>query len=290
MNANAGYVLEDAPEGRSLVVTGPWSAEPADALRRGDADRLVLNYARGFGEGDLDFLDGSLAVRRLKLLHREISDLAPIERLGGTLEDLSVQAAPDAQLDLASFPRLRSVAGAWRLIGATLGAVDALENVVTWEFEEADLHAFRDHVGLRRLTIKESPHLESLSGVGDLPELEVLGVFLGRRLGDIDEVAGLAASLRELELEDCPGISTIDAVEPLVSLRFLGISECGDIESLAPVESLEQLEEFHAWGSTRVVDGDLSPLGRLPRLKEIRMRDRRGYEPRVADLVSALPA
>ncbi len=110
---------------------------------------------------------------------------------------------------------------------------------------------------------------------------------MARQLQDISDVAGVT-SLRELEFEDCPALDTIDGVESLVNLRFLGLSECGDIESLVPIGSLEQLEVLYAWGSTRIVDGDLTPLARLPRLKEVRMRDRRGYKPRVADLVSAL--
>jgi hypothetical protein len=290
MSAVGAYVLEDSPEGRSLVVTGAWSVEAADVLGRGEADGLVLNYARGFSERGLEFLDGGLGVRRLDVLDRQITDLAPIERLGDSLEDLSVQAAADAELDLGVLPRLRSVAGEWALIGGTLGAVDELQSVITWLFDEADLHSFRDHVGLQRLTIKEAPYLESLSGVADLPELEALGILLARRLRDIGDVAGLASSLRRLELQDCPSIGAIDDVEPLVNLRFLGVSECGDIASLAPIVTLEQLETLYAWGSTRVVDGDLSPLARLPRLREVRMRNRRGYKPRVADLVSALPS
>lgn len=289
MTPAVGYVLEDTPEGRTLVVIGPWSDDAKGVLVRGEADGLVLNYARGFCEGSLEFL-GRWGVRRLNVLDRGITDLGPIGRLGDSLEALSVQAAPSAQLDLGAVPHVRSVAGEWALIGDTLGEVDALEDVITWRFDEADLHAFRDHVGLQRLTIKEAPHLESLSGITSLPELAVLKVFLARRLSDISDIAELAASLRELELEDCPAIDAIDDVEQLVGLRFLGFSECGDIETLAPVSSLEQLEVLYAWGSTRIVDGDLSPLARLPRLREIRMRDRRGYKPRVADLVSALPA
>lgn len=47
-------------------------------------------------------------------------------------------------------------------------------------------------------------------------------------------------------------------------------------------------QKFFAWGSTCIVDRDLSLLARLPRLAEIRMRDRRSYTPRVVDLKAAL--
>jgi internalin A len=286
MMEDTGYVLEDSPEGRSLVVTGPWSQDAVRALARGEADGLVLNYARGFCEGSLELLDGGWRIRRLSVLDRSIADLEPIGRIRG-LEKLSVQARPGAVLDLGAHPDLRSVGGEWSLIGLSLGALTGLESVVTWLFDEVDLHAFRDHVALRELIIKEAPNLESLSGLGNLPELAVLRIGLARRLRAIDDVAWLGGSLRELKFEYCPGIDAIDDVEPLARLSFLGISECGDIASLAPIEALTELETFYAWGSTRILNGDLSPLTRLPRLKEIRMRNRRGYKPPVGDLVDA---
>lgn len=287
MTSRAEYFVEDTGEGRTLVVTGAWSKDAGEALARGDADGLVLNYARGFHEDNLDFLDGRWNVHRLNILHRGITDLEPIGRLHDSLEALSVQAAPNAELELGALPRLRSVAGEWGLIRETLGRVDALQSVITWRFDEPDLHAFRDHVGLERLIVKEAPHLESLSGLGDLAELKVLGLFLARRLQDSSDVGALA-SVEELKFEDCPMLESLDDVEPLVSLRFLGFSDCGDIETLAPLRFLERLEVLYAWGSTRIVDGHLSPLVRLSRLREIRMRNRRNYEPSVADLVSAL--
>ncbi|MCW3013025.1 MAG: hypothetical protein JWO02_117 [Solirubrobacterales bacterium] len=287
MTRGSGYVLEDSPDGRALVVTGPWSGEAAGVLVRGEADGLVLNYARGFCDGSLEFLEG-WGVRRLNILDRGIVDLGPIGRLGDSLEALSVQAAPRAELNLGALSHLRSVAGEWALIRGTLGVVDALQSVITWRFDEVDLHAFRDHVDLERLTVKEAPHLQSLSGVADLPELAVLGVFLARKLRDISDVGERASSLRELEFEDCPAIYALDDVESLVNLRFLGFSDCGDVESLGPVSALEQLAVLHAWGSTRIVDRDLSPLAGLLHLSEIRMRDRRGYMPPVGDLVAAL--
>jgi internalin A len=68
-------------------------------------------------------------------------------------------------------------------------------------------------------------------------------------------------------------------VKPLIALRFLSVSQCGNVASLAAIESLAQLETFYASGSTRIVDGDLAPLATLPRPTEIRMRNRRGYLP-----------
>lgn len=284
---DSAYVVEDTAEGRSLVVTGPWSEGAERAMKRGEADGLILNYARGFSGGSLDFLDDGWPLRRLSLLDRSIVDLDPIGRLA-TLERLSVQAAPGAMLDLGPLSCLRSVSGEWALIGRTLSAAAELERVSTWVFGDVDLHAFRDHVALKTLTIKDAPYLESTAGLGDLPDLAALTIVGACRLHEIDEIGELSESLRELKFEECPRIEAIDVVESLVGLRFLGISESGDIASLTPIGSLAQLQTFYAWGSTRILDGDLSPLAQLPRLKEIRMRNRRGYMPPVSELAAAV--
>lgn len=281
---NADYVLEDEPDGRTLVITGRWAPAAAEVLQQGDVDGLTLNYARGFKGKDLEFLDATLGVRRLNLLDRGIVDLAPIARLSESLERLSIQAAERAELDLGALPHLQSVAAEWSLIGATLSQLDDLRSAITWRFTETDAHAFRDHIGLQQLTIKDAPFLESLSGLGDLRELTKLGVMLAHRLADISDIAGTAPSLRDLELEKCRGLNAIEDIEALVNLRFFGFSDCGDLNSLAPLEPLVDLEVAHLWGSTRVLDGDLSPLARLPRLRELRMRDRRDYRPHVGDL------
>jgi len=64
----------------------------------------------------------------------------------------------------------------------------------------------------------------------------------------------------------------------------VSVSDCGTIESFKPLGRLHRLEELHAWGTTVVADGDLTPVAQLPMLREVRMRNRRHYRPRVADL------
>jgi internalin A len=107
-------------------------------------------------------------------------------------------------------------------------------------------------------------------------------------LRDISDLESLAGSLRDLEFEACPALDSLDEIGSLHNLQFFGFSDCGDVESLAPIAALRQLEELHAWGSTRVLDGDLSPLANLPRLRDVRMRSRRNYRPSVPGVMAAL--
>jgi len=85
--SNRGFLTEDLPEGRTLIVTGAWTAKAEAELDRSDVDGVWLNYARGFSEPDLSFV-GEWPIRRLLVLDRKITDLTPLARLGGTLEEL----------------------------------------------------------------------------------------------------------------------------------------------------------------------------------------------------------
>ena len=91
-------MIEDRPEGRILVVTGPWTAEAEEAVRRQDVDGVWLNYARGYCEPDLSFVD-EWPIKRLLVLDRSVTDLEPLSRLGATLEELSFQVAPGTRVD-----------------------------------------------------------------------------------------------------------------------------------------------------------------------------------------------
>jgi len=279
------WMLEDEPQGTTLVVTGPWSEEPAEVLASRRADGLTLNYARGFSGASLEFLDARWQLRRFHLLDRSIVDLSPVGRLGGSLEELSIEAAQTAELDLARLTRLRTLSGPWWLLSPTLSDVMELCELITFEFDEPDLRSIRDHAALRRLTIKDAPHLKSLSGIDDLTDLAEVRIQGAPRLRDISQLRWLGDCLVELWLEGCRGLGALDDIEPLARLRALYIGDCGPIESVAPLADLQQLEHLSAWGTTRVVDGDLTPLVGLPGLREVRMRDRREYQPRLRSFV-----
>jgi hypothetical protein len=290
--SHEGYVLEDTDGGRTLVVTGPWSPEAEQVLLRGDADALVLNYARGFvgdlERGELEFLSSRLRVRRLALLDRGIPDVRPLYRLSDTLEELSIQAAPEAELDLGQLPRVRKIAGDWGLIGPALGGLEHLREVSTWRFGEGDLTAFETHSDLERLTVKDAPRLESLDGLANHKALTHLEIRGAKRLSGISVLAETQARLEELTLEGCRAIDSLESLGGLLSLRYLGIGECGDLPSATQLWTLMALEVLSAWGSTCFIDGDLSALTRLPALREIRMRGRRHYHPAVKDIPAAI--
>ncbi|MEA2495924.1 MAG: hypothetical protein QOJ29_3835 [Thermoleophilaceae bacterium] len=278
-----GWVIEDGDDGRRLVVTGRWTPEAAAAVASGDVDELWLNYARGFAEPDLDFIQ-DWPLLRLLVIARTIEDVSPVERLS-SLESLSIEPSRHAQLDLSRLPRLRDLFAFARLVEESLADARNLERLALYQSRAETVAAIALPNTLRELELTDSSRLTTLAGVERLDRLERLKVALAPQLREVRSVAALAGTLSILELETCRKLSSLAGVESLAKLRHLEFGDCGAIPTLAPLRPLHELQGVYAWGDTRIEDGDLSPLAELPRLAELRMRDRGEYRPHVRDLV-----
>lgn len=185
-------------------------------------------------------------------------------------------------MDVAAFSHLKSLAAEWRAVRETIADAPALDKLIALDYDERDLWPLAQNEALTTVVLKPADYLESLDGIAMLSDLTELEIAAAPLLDDLSELG--AQPLRRLWLQDCGAIHSLDAIAVVTSLRSLSVSGCGPIESLGPLTALDHLEVLYAWGSTRVVDGDLTPLTRLPRLAELRMRDREEYRPRVSDI------
>lgn len=282
-----GYELEPDGDGYSLVVTGPWAPESARQLQRADVIGLTLNYARGFQERDLEFVQ-DWPIRHLHILARTLDDLTPVYRLAGTLERLSVQTSPAATVDLNALPWLTGFSGEWAQVADTVEYAVGLNDLFLLSYRAADLGPLARNQGLHRLRFKQRPALRSLDGLDRFPALAELGVFGASRLIDIGALTTAPVTLTRLELDSCGGIEDLDALAGLTSLRWLGLGNCGPVRSVAPLGDLVSLERLYAAESTRITDGDLAPLLRLRSLTDLRLAARRHYRPSVDEVRVAL--
>jgi hypothetical protein len=282
------FVLEKGPEGTTVIVTGNWTDEQASILASGEADGLVLNYARGFRERSLAFLD-SWPIRRLDILARTIKDIEPVYRLTGTLQELSLTTSPRAMLDCARLPRLRSLSVEdWEQIRQSLPAAAGLEQLGVYGYIERDLLAMSDNSELRSVRLKQAPRLERLAWIESLPCLESLEIAGAQRLHDLTPLSGRWPRLCTLRFQSCGAITSLGDIAHHTGLRELWVADCGPIASLAPLAALRELQTLELWGSTRFDDGDLTPLLELGQLTDLRMMNRQHYKPSVTDIKAHL--
>lgn len=277
-----GFHVERTEAGPTLVVTASWSKQAEQVIESGGADGLDLNYAKGFKDTDLAFVR-AWPLKRLTLLARTVKDIAPIYSLSSTLESLRVQSAPAATIDLGKFPLLKRVSAEWIQVRSSIGECPGLTDLFLRAYSEIDLGPLRWNSQLVRLRFKDRPRLLSLAGLEALQSIEHLGVYLAP-LRDITALSALAPNqLRELHLESCR-IRDLSPAADSHGLRLLNASDCGDMESVHPLGRLSHLEVLWLFGTTRVLDEDLSPIAELPELRELRMRSRKTYRPSVEDV------
>ena len=151
------------------------------------------------------------------------------------------------------------------VVSGTFHAPDFLSAVVISDYDEVDLEPLTVQPSLQAIQLKVAPRLETLDVARNFPTLTSLQIAAARELHDIEGLSGIANTLRELDVEDCPDVYDLDVVAGLIELRYLGINDCQRIRSFEPLTQLNRLESLHAWESTRIEDADLSPLLGLPK-------------------------
>lgn len=282
------FRVEKSTEGTTMVLTEQWDARAADRLRSGEIDRLDLNYVKGFKNTDLRFIE-DWPLRHVSVVARTVTDLSPLERLNATLESLALVTDESAQLDLGAFPTLTRLAAAWAQVDGSIGEGAGLVDLYLGAFRPEDLTCLRRNPSLRKLRMKDRPRLKSLDGIEHLPELEELGVFGAPALTDIAalELTG-ESTLTGLQLESCRSIGDWSPIAACRGVQLLNASECGPIPSLKPLSTMSDLRYLWMWGSTRIVDDDLTPLRELEQLAELRMKDRKTYVPTVERIKDGL--
>lgn len=282
------FFLDPTPDGVDLVVTGDWSSRARKALMSGRADGLVLNYVKGFREQDLQFLEG-LPLRRLDLLARTIGDLEPVHSLGATLETLHVQSDPRALIELERLPLLRRLSASWSQIQGSLRFAPKLQRLFILSYTERDLVPLTVAPELVSVVMKDYPQVQSLDGVEDLPWLAELGIHLAKGLDDISALERARSPVLEtLQLTHSRRISDITPIRACSGLSFLDLSEDGDIPSATPLAGLVGLKELYMYGSTKILDGNLTPIASLPNLRDLKLMNRRFYSPPVQEIKDAI--
>jgi hypothetical protein len=282
------FLLETVTDGVDLVVTDDWSPAARAAFEDGRADGLVLNYARGFREQPVDFIEG-LPIRRLNLLARSVTDLSPVYSLASSLNEFRVQSDPRAVIELERLPGLRALAASWPQIQGSIMFARQLESLSVPSYAESDLNALTNLSALTKLVMKERPKLSSLDGFEAFSWLAHLGVHWARNLEDITALErAVSPTLQVLQLPSCKKVTDVGPVASCRALTFFELSEAAEVQTIAPLSDLVALESLYLYGSTRVADGDLGPIASLPLLRDFRMVNRRGYTPSTDDIKATI--
>lgn len=287
-----GYSLEETADGTRLFVNGRWTPTVEGVAQSGRIREVILNYAHGFSEPDLEFIR-PWPVLRLDVMDRNIRDLGPISRLQHVLTELDVgpvHPSSEGTLDLSGFDSLRKLSLPWSLVKSQTEAMANLTDLFLLNYQGADLTPLTSCKSLGVLRMKHYPQIQSLYGLGEFDKLLRLSIHGASKLTDLSALrdSRAAQNLMELQLESCKRISVLDELASAANVRFLNLGNCGDVVSLQPLQNLRELRRLYLYESTKALDGDLTPLLSLPRLNELRLANRRNYRPSVPEIEKQL--
>ncbi|WP_031003426.1 hypothetical protein [Streptomyces sp. NRRL F-5727] len=242
-----------------FVADEPWDPAYAERFADGTCDGLVVGAptrAKSAPAVDLAFLPDLVGLRSLRILNG-LPDLSPVARCAG-LERLRLPASTTGELDLSALSRLRELEAPWPVVARSLPLLAALDDLVLPEWKGASLSALGPQPALRALRLETTrKHVTDMEGAALFPALRELRLYDGRL--DHPELLAGATALEDVSLLSAR-TDSIAFVSGLPRLRRLELENCGDIASLAPVADRAALREVILSGSTRVADGDLSPL------------------------------
>lgn len=263
--------------GVKAILSGEWRDSFRKALLDCGAVELELNDGKGWFGNNVDFLQNleflkSLIIRRLPL--KSIDAIHQLTKL----RHLELSTYADSPVDFSVFPNLEDCWFEWINGSESLFRCSKLKSLGVNRLNKKSSQPFSELKNLECLSILNAA-IEELDGIFQLTHLRQLRLANLRRVKTLHGITHLT-KLTELEIDNCLGISSITDVFTLKTLRRLHLLNIGTIDSIKGIEGLIQLESFVFDESTNIVDGDLSPLLKLARLKVIAFKNRRHYSHR----------
>lgn len=271
------YFIDDSEDGygQVFVPRGPWQPSYTDLVEKQQIAVVRLSASAGWQGSDLQFLQELPNLRGIEVYSPEVRDASVIGSLH-RLQLVGLDCKLRTRIDFGALRELEVVKATWA--GAIEGVLECagLKHLNLSNWPASDLDSLARLTQLAKLLLT-SRKLTSLRGIDVLGALEWLDLDSCPKLTSVEGIQA-CQSIWHLELTSCKAIHKISPIGELGSLRELHLDENGEIESLEPLRHCRLLERLSFFGTTRVVDGKLSAVEELPRLKTLRFAPRRHYD------------
>lgn len=272
--------FEQGKFGVKATIKTKWKDSLIDLLVNRDIRELELNIGKGWRGKNIEFLKELPHLRSLVIGDLTLELIEPIHYLHELIE-LELETYSDSPVKFNAFPKLTSCWFEWIKGSDSLFDCRNLKSLGVNNYKKKSSEPFSRLMKLEQLALLNSP-VEDLAGLFELKHLKELRIARLSKITDLGQIS-LLKELKILDIGTCKGIRSVSEVFFLGKLKALFLSNIGDIETLRGIESLTELEQLIFDESTNIVDGDLSPILSLKRLKKISFQNRRHYTHRRED-------
>jgi len=276
-NTSLGYFIAEVgrTNWKCMVLKGPWKDSYAEDFQRHKLAGIRLSRSAGWDAEDLDFLSKLPDLRSVEIYNSDVKNISDLWQLD-RLEMLSLLCNFSRANDFASFQNLKECSMTWRQTAKSIYQCSNLERLSIFGYREPSLEPIECLTKLSTLALT-SRTLTSLSGIHHLKSLATLDAYSCTKLQSIDELKNCRETLLTIVLDSCKQFRSLNPLRVLEKLRHLSINNCGALDSILPLENCKDLSLLRFWGDTKLADGDLSFLTKLPNLKTLAFTPRRHY-------------
>lgn len=244
-----------------------------DYVTKNNIKGIIISHDKGFRNINVDFLKKYNFIENLIIQYYGNIDLTGIHSLSNLKRmALNIIANDNQPIDFTCFPYIETCMFDWRPKAKSIFNCKTLKYLRINKFKKDDVGDFKELSNLEVLKITSSS-IKTLKGA-EMLNINTLGLYYLNNLESLANIESLANTLKELDIQTCKKINSINEVTSLVNLEKLGLNNCGDIESIKPISNLEKLKRFEFWESTNILDGDIKPCLSL---KEVAFQNRKHY-------------
>lgn len=279
-----------------LIVESPITLIFYNYIEENKITYFECNYAKGFSESNLSFLNKVNAVHGLKVIGPFIS-LDGISKFGKKLNYLSIGGANSKDaIDFNELQELEVLYFDWKKSRDNFRLCKNLKKIAIGSIPVEDLTFLNNFPKLEYVRVG-TPKLKSINGIQALKKIQTLSLHTCKNLENIDSIdnstiehfemyycnnvkdlAPLSKcyNIKTIDFECCKGFTDISPLSSLKNLRKLCLAECGDINSLLPLKDLPEFNTLYAPGAVKILDKKIEFL--VKKGVEIALMKRREYD------------
>jgi len=216
----------------------------------------VSALGRDFEIPDVSFLHQLPGLEEIRLLGRIRDDTAAFEI--SSARSLQVDTPCRTAIRFGAAVDLETLDLWWRPGVETVAELANLRELSIYGWEAPDFRILGEKPALEflRVQLRRATAVTS-AGLAGARALRTAWFYEGA-ITDTEELSALP-QVEELAFRGTK-VSSLDFVRACPRLRSLELENCGEIASLAPLADHPALASVAISGSTKIVDGDLSPL------------------------------
>ena len=268
-----GFKIRVDNENDRWVIINNENIQPARSFMLDNRiSQIELNYTFGFTQESTDFLEQYSFVEGIAVIPAPNININGLHFLSN-LRKLRISNGVKQGIHFKLFPLLQSCSIDWNVRHKDLQSCTSLQELSIFRYKAEDITDLINLVNLEGLKVGNSS-IKSLEGIESFQKLKSLSFSYNSKLSSLKGIEALSATLKELDIEACKAISSIDEIAGLVNLERLGLNNCGEIASIKPIENLKKLNRLDFWESTNIIDGDVTPcIG----IKQVAFQNRKHY-------------